>query len=36
MTLKALIMLLATWTVVAGIAGRLFWRVLKTPRKDDG
>ncbi len=35
MTRAAVIMLLCTWSVVLFFAGRLFWKVLKTPQKMD-
>ena len=36
MTTAAWIMLAVTWTVVIGITGYLFWKVLVTPLKKDG
>jgi hypothetical protein len=36
MTNAAWIMLACTWTIVIGITGRLFWKVVTTPLKKDG
>lgn len=35
MTTAAWLMLVCTWSVVIGITGRLFWKVLTTPLKKD-
>jgi hypothetical protein len=35
MTTAAWIMLAVTWSVVVSITGRLFWKVLTSPRPQD-
>lgn len=35
MTLSALIMLLVSWAVISSLTAWFFWRVLRTPQRDD-